>query len=54
MPLNRHVKTLLKALMYMIVWFIYNDMSVVNVVRFYLVINSDATMNFFLEIIKLY
>ena len=40
------VKVLLKALMYMILWFGYNVMDVVDVVMFYLVIVSDATDEF--------
>ena len=41
-----HVKALLKALVYMILWLNYNVMDVVNVVMFYLVIISDATNEF--------
>ena len=52
--LNVHVKALLKALAYMILWFNHNVMDVVNVAMFYLVIISVAQMNFCLEIIKIY
>ena len=41
-----HVKALLRALVYMILWFYYNVMDLVNVVMFYLVIISDATHPF--------
>ena len=42
-----HVKALLKALVYMILWFDYvMPMDVVNVVMFYLVIMFDATNEF--------
>ena len=43
-----HVKALLKASSYMIIWFHCNimPMDVVNVVMFYLVIISDATNEF--------
>ena len=38
-----HVKVLLKALVYMLLWFNHNVMDMVNVVMFCLVIISDAT-----------
>ena len=44
--LNVHARALLKALVYMILWFNYNAMGVVHVVMFSLVIISDATNNF--------
>ena len=43
---NLHVKALLKALVYIILWFNYNAMDVVNVIMFYLVIISDTTNKF--------
>ena len=44
--LNLHVKALLKALMYMILWLSYIVLDVVNVLMFYLIIISDATSEF--------
>ena len=44
--LNLHVKALLKALVYIISWFDYNVIDVVNVVMFYLVIISEASNEF--------
>ena len=41
-----HVRNLLKALVYMILWFNCNAMDVVNVVMFYLIIISEATNKF--------
>ena len=38
-----HVKALLQALVYMILWFNHNVVDMVNVVTFYLVIISDTT-----------
>ena len=40
---NLHVKALLKALVYMMLWLNYNVMDMVNVVMFYLVTISDTT-----------
>ena len=51
---NLHVKALVKALAYMILWLNYNVMDVESVVMFYLVIVSDATNEFLPEIIKIY
>ena len=57
--LNLHVKAFLKALVYMILWFNFNVIDVVNVVMFYLVIISDTTKKFlpgdkrFIELIEL-
>ena len=45
---NLHVKALLKALVYMILWFDYNVMDVVNAIILYLVIICDATNEFLL------
>ena len=44
--LNLHVKALLKALVYMILWFNYNVKDVVYIVMFYFVIISDTTNEF--------
>ena len=44
--LNLHVKALIKALVYMILWFNYNVMNVVNIVMFYLIIIFYATNEF--------
>ena len=41
-----HVKVLLKALVYMILWSNYNIVDVVNVIMFNLIIISDATNQF--------
>ena len=44
----RHIKALLEALVYMMLWFNCNVMNVVSVVMFYLVNISDATSEFLL------
>ena len=41
-----YVKTLLKTLVYMLVWFNYSVMDVVNVLVFYLAIISGNTNDF--------
>ena len=48
--LNLHVKALLKALVYVILWFNHNVMDVVNIIVLFLTPHT----NFSLEISKIY
>ena len=41
-----HVKALVEALLYMMLWFNYNVMDMINIVMFYVVIISNATHEF--------